>query len=237
MKKFYKTVTTAQNGDQGYKILLDGRAVKTPLKADLICPNAAIADLAVLEWAGQETEIIPDTMPVTQMVSTCMDKIPAERGTMTYALMRYLDTDLICYLADGEPPELLEMQKKTWTPWLEWFADRYGQSLSTTQDLCAIKQDQAAHDAVSVHIQSMDDMRFTILQMVVPACGSLVLALAFVDGAISPEDLLAAARVEERHKDIIYKADRHGPDPSIEKKDRILLRDFVAAQKILASLD
>ena len=66
-----------------------------------------------------------------------------------------------------------------------------------------------------------------------PLTGSLLLGLAFVRQAITPEEAFAAARVEESHKAELYNEAKHGPDPAQEKKDREALRDLQAARDYL----
>ena len=55
MKRFYKTVTVAA----GNRILLDGRPVKTPGRADLAAPTQGLAEAIAAEWSEQGETIDP----------------------------------------------------------------------------------------------------------------------------------------------------------------------------------
>ena len=74
-KRFYKSVTvTEQLG-----IALDGRGVKTPLKAPLVLPNHALAEAVAAEWDEQIEVINPHAMPLTKLANTAIDRAVAER--------------------------------------------------------------------------------------------------------------------------------------------------------------
>ncbi|MCC7304914.1 MAG: ATP12 chaperone family protein [Alphaproteobacteria bacterium] len=235
MKRFYKTVTTSKS-QEGFTILLDGKPVKTPGRAVLATDSEKLAQELMKEWAAQEKEIKPDEMPLTQILSTRIDRVGAERQAMEEAVLEYLDTDLLCYRTD-HPPELAVRQRESWDPHLAWFEERFKSRLSVTEKLEALAQDQTAHGAVKKFVKALDDDFFTALQMTTGLSGSLVLALAFVEGAADAETIFAAARVEERYKAGIYNEELHGPDPAQEKKDRAALRDLKAAQNFLALIE
>ena len=235
MKRFYKLVSTYKE-PQGWAVHLDGKPVKTPMKTALLAPSEAIADLVVQEWAAQEDVINPETMPLTQILSTQIDQVGTQREAMTLEVLKYLNTDLLCYRAGDDPPGQAEKQAEAWDPWLTWFEEKYGASLKTTTDLIALKHDEAAHKAVRAYVEDLDDAHFTILQMLVPLSGSLVLPLAFVERAITPDQLFEATHVEEHFKDEIYDAERYGRDPLQEKKDVAMMRDLKAAEIFLKSL-
>lgn len=156
----------------------------------------------------------------------------AERPAITETLMEYLDTDLVCYRT-AQPPELAGRQAAAWDPWLAWFSDRFGCSLNTTTELAALRQSDSAHRAVRHSIGQLDEGRFTVLQRVVSLSGSLVMALAFVDGRATAQDVYSAVRVEETYKAGIYNETLHGPDPAQDAKDRALREDLDSAENLL----
>lgn len=231
MKRFYKLVST-QKVATGYEILLDGRPVKTALKNTLCVEKEELANELVKEWAAQGENIIPDTMPLTQIVNTRIDRVSQERAAMSQAVLKYLDTDLLCYRTD-DPPELAAAQEEAWDPVLTWFAGRFGVELETTTALTALEQPGAAHEEVRSCVEKLDDDRFTILQLVTPLSGSLVLAIAFLEGEVSAQQVFGCAHVEEHFKAEIYNEEKYGPDPAEEKKDRAMLSDLKAAEIFL----
>lgn len=231
MKRFY-TLVNVSNSNAGYEIHLDGKPVKTPLKTTLVTPHEMLANEIVREWSGQGEEIIPDTMPLTQTLSTRIDRVTHERQTMNEMVLKYFNTDLLCYRTD-HPPELAEAQRLAWDPLLDWFANEFDYALETTTAIAALEHDQGAHDAVRNYVQGLDDDHFTVLQIVTGAAGSLILALAFVEKQITAAEIFAATHVEEDFKAKLYNEEKYGPDPAQEKKDKAMLADLNAAESYL----
>lgn len=231
MKRFYKLVSTA-SGAGGFSVQLDGRSVKTPAGNILQTTHEKLANALVLEWAGQGEHILPDTMPLTQLLSTRIDRIATMREEISRQTLNYLDTDLLCYRAE-KPPGLPERQAQSWDPWLQWFEKQFGVSLKTTTELQALQQDRAAHEKVAAYVKGLGDDPFNVLQLVTSVSGSLILALAFVKGEMDTQTLFDAFHVEEHFKAEIYNEALHGQDPAQEKKDKALLRDLSAAHEYL----
>lgn len=224
MKRFYKLVSHEKT-PEGYAILLDGRVVKTKSGALLYAQNEKVADEIVREWAEQGKNIDPDTMPFTQILNTRIDQVPKNREAMSVAILKYLDTDLICYPTDI-PKELNEQQELHWQKWREWMKDRFGYELRVTTSLNALKQKKELKEAVSGHINAMSDDIFTLLQVAIPLSGSLILGLVLIEGQANADDIFKACFVEEHYKDGIYMVDEYGRDPLSEHKQKSCLRDL-----------
>jgi chaperone required for assembly of F1-ATPase len=236
MKRFYKDVTAAPEIlSGGYRILLDGRPVKTPGRVDLICPSQAIAEIVCGEWREQGEHIRPETMPATQFINTLVDKLPAQRAEITAMILKYLDSDLICYPA-SEPEGLVARQSALWSPVRSWFEKKYGYTLKITTDLRALKQDANIHKALEADVAVMGDLRFVLLQNFVPAGGSIILSLAFLHGAVDPAGFLECIFAEEDFQATVTRADLYVQDPMIEKKKIAIGRDLNAASALLDTL-
>lgn len=231
MKRFYKFVSLGE-GRKGHSVLLDSKPVKTPARNLLETPHQGLANAILQEWNGQGERIMLSEMPLTQLLSTRIDRVGTEREAMTEALMKYLDTDLICYPA-ALPPEMAAAQQAAWDPWILWFEREFGSRLETTTDLKALKQPAAAHEALLEYIEGLDDDHFTVLQVVTPLCGSVVLGAAFVQRALNPQQAFTCARVEENYKAGLYDEKTYGPDPAQEKKDKAEMADLEACAKFL----
>lgn len=234
MKKFYSVVSVEEKSG-GFVVLLDGKGIKTPGRVDMVAPTRMLADAIVLEWAGQGEVIVPDSMPLTQILSTRIDRVSREREAMTGVLMKYLDTDLVCYFAE-EPADLVAAQEAAWRPVLEWFEGQFGAALAVTDGLVALSQDEGVKRDVLRVVEAMGDDVFTVFQLVSGLAGSVVLGLMFVQGDIGAEAVFGAARVEERYNGAIANEEVHGADPAAAEKDAVVLRDLTAAEKYLVCL-
>lgn len=235
MKRFYKLVSSQGEPGGGFSIRLDGKAVKAPSGALLLATSENLAMEIVKEWAAQGDKIVPDSMPLTQILTTRIDRVSKEREAMTETLMKYLDTDLLCYRA-AHPLELAKMQQESWDPWLLWFEKFFKIMPQTTTGLAALKQGAGLHRAVYERVLKMTDDVFTVLQLVSGLSGSLILGLAFCADKITPEQVFDCAHVEERHKAAIYNEDFYGPDPAEAKKRASMRADLEAAAVYLKLL-
>ncbi len=230
MKRFYKLVSSRKTSD-GRVIQLDAKDVNTPLGLPLIAPSKALADAVILEWAAQEEKVWPDTMPLTQLLTTSIDKI-RDREAITESCMRYLNTDLVCYWAK-EPEDLAKQQKEEWGRWVKWFDEHFEVPLYTTKKIEALEQEEEAHKRVWNYIESLDDLYFTVLHTMTSLSGSLILALAFVEGDITPEEIFDASHLEELYKGKIYDEEKHGASPEEEAERQGFKRDAKAARDFL----
>ena len=139
MKRFYKDVAAARQTPDGFRILLDGKPVKTPGRHDLLLPTAALAEAVAEEWQAQGEEIMPATMPMLRLANTVQDGVSAHRAEVIAAILRFGEHDLICYRAEAAP-ELLRRQRESWDPMLDWASAQLGARLAVTQGVGHIAQ-------------------------------------------------------------------------------------------------
>lgn len=234
MKKFYSLSSTKKT-DEGFVIQLDGKTINTPSGQELVAPTRELADAIVQEWAAQVDTIKPDTMPLTQILNTAIDRM-RDRDSITKALLKYLDTDLLCYRTKT-PEGMAARQKQIWDPWLTWFDEHFESPLYTTFDIKAIKQDEDTHKQIWNYIEALDEYYFAILNIVTSLSGSIVLALAFLEHEATPEQLFQAMYVEEDYNGALAGEDVHGKEPQFEKKQKAEFDDLKAARQFLALLD
>ncbi len=234
MKKFY-TLVSSEKTQNGYNVLLDGNTLKTQEKSTFHAPNESIANRVVEEWSSQNETIHPDAMPFTQILSTKIDRIAHMREAIKQTLLKYIDTDLICYMTEN-PEELAKQQSEIWGPWQNWFEKSAGVDLKTTNGLEAVEQSHEVHEFISRYIDGLDDDHFTILQLVASVSGSVILSIAFTDGKASADDILTAIYIEENFKNTLYDAEKYGEDPVIEKKKKADKANLFAYQDYLQSL-
>lgn len=234
MKKFYKLVSTRPD-QGGWLIELDSKPVRTPAGTMLRAPAEPLATLIAQEWMAQVTDILPDTMPLTQLLVTMIDRIERERPVIQDTVLGYLDTDLLCYRI-SEPEDLARKEEAARDPWRRWFEKKYNCALCVTTGLAALRQEEKAHAQARTAVLNLDMARFTVLQMITAITGSLVLALAFVVGAADEDDVARALYVEEDHKSEIYNEDFYGRAPHQEKSMQGVARDLKAGRVFLEAL-
>ena len=229
MKRFYREVAV-EPGEQGYGIALDCRPLRTPAKQLLAAPTASLAEAIAAEWRSQEETIRPDSMPLTRLASTAIDRMPAQRQAAIDEVIAYTDTDLVCYRA-AEPFELVQRQHRTWQPLLEWVSGTYGIKLAVTTSIRPVAQPAAAHARLRSAIEGLSDWPLVGVHTATTALGSLILGLGLLHGRLDAETALAASLLDER-----FEIERWGSDVEAERRHAVLRRDVAGAERFLREL-
>lgn len=229
MKRFYKTVCVVPSG-AGFSLQLDTRDLKTPLKAALVMPTRQMADAVAMEWQAQEDSIKTDTMPLTRLANTAIDRVAARRDDILQELVAYAGTDLICYYADY-PDALVTRQKQLWVPYHAWMKEMHGISLRFTSGIMHVKQPTETLAAVQDILVPMDSFRLTALHGLTTGLGSFTLALSVVTGSNTLDQVWEAAMVDELHQEEEWGADSEAVD-----KRKALYMDMKDTEKFLLCL-
>jgi chaperone required for assembly of F1-ATPase len=226
MKRVYTSVDTRQAGD-GWGIALDGRPLRTPAKRELIVPNEALAAAIAAEWDAQESDIHPETMPLTRLAATAIDRTAEKRADIVAEIANYAATDLLCYRAE-RPPALAARQEAVWQPLLDWAAGRYDAGLAVTAGIVPTAQSPASLKAYAAAVAALDHFRLTALQAATAASGSLILALALHEKRLDAEAAFAASQLDET-----FQIEAWGEDAEAARRRRALAADIAAAARFL----
>jgi chaperone required for assembly of F1-ATPase len=227
--RFYKEVTVT-SVEGGHAVLLDGKAVHTPAKAQLVLPNAALAEAVANEWRAQAAKVDPAIMPLTRIANTAIDRIAASREAVVEEIAAYAKADLTCYRTDA-PADLAALQAKTWDPILDWAEQRYGARLGATRGLRFVAQTPEAIAAFERAVAGYDEFGLAALHTAVTLVGSLVIALALAEGQLDAHAAYAAAHVDEA-----YQSGRWGEDSEAQARHHGRERELEAATIVLESL-
>lgn len=191
-KRFYKTVAvTDQLG-----IALDGKGVKTPLKAPLVLPNRALANAVAAEWASQEELINPHAMPLTKLANTAIDRAEAERANILAELLAFAGSDMVCYRADG-PETLVARQSAHWDPVISWAKSDMDAGFTTANTITHKQQPGEALLVLECRVSNLDKFTLVAVHNLATLSGSTLLALMLAAGAISATAAWLAANADE----------------------------------------
>jgi chaperone required for assembly of F1-ATPase len=226
VKRFYEKVSSGAAGE-GFGIELDGKAVKTPAGQPLVLPTAALAEAVAGEWEAQGETIVPSSMPLTQLASTAIDRMKLTRGQVRDFIVDFGASDLLCYRGD-EPSDLAELQAVRWQPWLDWSARKLGAPLAVASGVVPVEQAPASLAALRRRVESYDDWVLTALQSLAPCLGSLVLALAVVEGELPADDAFELSRLEEG-----FQNERWGQDSEARRRTEGLRQEVLAAARLI----
>jgi chaperone required for assembly of F1-ATPase len=230
MKRFYQNASASAAPDGGYTVLLDGKAVKTPKRAMLSLPNLPLAEAIAEEWRRQRDNIDPKTMPLTRLAFAAIDVVTPERARVADQVLKYAETDLLCYRAE-DPPELVARQTRAWDPLLDWGAENYGARLKIGCGIKHIPQPPKALAGLKQAIVRHDEFELAALHTATTITGSLILALALAEEELSAGDAFAVATLDET-----FQAEKWGRDAEAEKRRQRLLSELTAAEVFLRLL-
>lgn len=223
-KRFYETVAT-EAAAGGWRILLDGRVVKTPKRAELLLPSAPLAEAVAVEWRAQGAQIDPASMPLTKLSNTAIDAVTPKLAAVTEDVLSFAARDLVCYRAKA-PETLVELQNACWDPLLAWADQHYGVRLIATEGIMPVDQPPESLTAFATALTGLDPFALTALHVMTTLTGSGVLALAHVEGRLSLEECWAAAHVDED-----YQIDHWGEDADARKRRGLRFADMRAASE------
>ncbi|MEO7654439.1 MAG: ATP12 family protein [Sphingomicrobium sp.] len=230
MKRFWKDARVAE-AEGGWGIALDGKSIRTPAKADLIVPTRRLADAIAAEWNAVEGDIDPRAMPLTGLANAAIDRVAPDRAAFAATLAKYAEADLACYRAET-PPKLAERQVRDWDALLGWARRRFDVDVAVTTGLTHVEQPVATVERLAHEIAALDAFRLAALSPMVTASGSLVAALAVLDGAYEAKKAWDAVSVDDA-----WQAERWGTDAEAAAALAGRKADFLAGARLLELVD
>ncbi|MEM1130338.1 MAG: ATP12 family protein [Pseudomonadota bacterium] len=222
-RRFWKTATVVTLPEGGFAVHLDERPVRTPAKAALCLPSADLAAWIAREWDAQGELVDPATMPATRMANSAVDKVAAAPAEVMGELAGYGESDLICYRAES-PAELVDRQAAAWDPLVDWARDTFGASLAVGTGVMHIPQPAASTRALADEVAKMTPWQLAAFHDLVALSGSLVIALATIQGFAAPDDLWQRSRIDEE-----WQAELWGKDDEAELVAENKRRSFLHA--------
>jgi chaperone required for assembly of F1-ATPase len=223
VKRFYKIVSI---GEADNAILLDGKPVKTPQRAILAVPIRELAEAIAEEWRAQETDIKPETMPLTRLAHAAIDGA-AHRELIAEEALGYARSDLLCYRAEY-PDDLVIRQARQWGPLLDWLHEAHGARLKTATGIGHVEQPGEALDRLADRVEQLDPFALVALHTATSITGSLTLGLALVGGRLTAADAFALSRLDET-----FQSEKWGRDAEAEARATRLLADLEATKRFV----
>lgn len=228
-RRFYEKVDIGGEPG-GFRVLLDGKPVRTPARRTLAAPTRALAQALADEWAAQEEHVEPAKMPLTRLANSIIDGVADTPAPVADEIAKYLGTDLLLYRA-GEPQGLVERQARHWDPLLAWARDQLGARFVLSEGVVHVAQPAAALAAARAAVPA-DPWRLGALAAITTLTGSALIALALLRGAITVEDAWTAAHVDED-----WNMEFWGRDELALARRAFRFAEFAAAAKVIQLLD
>jgi chaperone required for assembly of F1-ATPase len=229
LKRFYSDVVVAPS-DGRYEIHLDGRPLRTPIKNDFTLKNLRLAEAVAEEWRAQKAEIVPETMPITKLAFTAVDRVAPNREAVVEQIAAFANSDAVCYRAT-EPQDLVARQSKEWDPVLEWARSDLGVSFRIGSGIGFVAQEEEAVEAITRELSGKDEYALAALYALTANSGSLLLSLAVAKGHLDQAEAFRRANCDE-----IYQAEKWGSDAEAQQRMAALAEEFASASALLKLL-
>ncbi|MEZ5667010.1 MAG: ATP12 family protein [Alphaproteobacteria bacterium] len=229
MKRFFKQAGCRRT-EAGWAVELDGRPVRTPGRRALCLPRQALAEALCAEWNAQGEKIDMRAMPLNRIANAAIDLVPDRRDEVIDQIVRYGATDLLCYRT-AEQPELAARQQATWQPVLDWLMRQHDAPLAVTDAVTPVGQPEASLAAIRAALRPRDDFALAAISNLTAVLGSVALALAVVDRAVTSDAAWAASILDETHQARLWGEDAEAAGARAARR-----ADFDVAVRMLALL-
>ncbi len=226
MKRFWKLAEIAE-ADEGFRILLEGRPVKTPARADLVVASSPLAQAIAAEWNECGDEVDPRAMPLTGLANAAIDRIAPDKQNYAAGIASYGETDLICYRAEG-PETLVAWQSESWDALLAWARRRYDVDFTCQTGVMHVPQPEDTVRKLAHAVAALDAFPLAGLSPQVTIGGSLVAALAVLEEMMPAEAAWDAVSLDDR-----WQLEQWGDDPEARAALDGRRGDYLAAARFL----
>eukprot|EP00188_Purpureofilum_apyrenoidigerum_P003558 Plantae.Rhodophyta-Purpureofilum_apyrenoidigerum.ctg376.p1 GENE.Plantae.Rhodophyta-Purpureofilum_apyrenoidigerum.ctg376~~Plantae.Rhodophyta-Purpureofilum_apyrenoidigerum.ctg376.p1 ORF type:complete len:288 (-),score=35.11 Plantae.Rhodophyta-Purpureofilum_apyrenoidigerum.ctg376:1103-1966(-) len=224
-KKFYKTAEVKETGGNKFGVVLDGRPVKTPQRQLLESKSPPLMTAVALEWDSQTNRIRPSSMPLTHLLTASIDIVPYFRQRSVDSMIKYLDTDTICFRTTY-PLSLAEEQQQRWDPIVQHMSREHSVILPVTDELSATSQPPAVKEKFEKLLHKLNNIEFAAMESAISTSKSFSIGLALRSGFLNAQQAIAAARCDEEFQARVWGEVEGGHD--IDRAD-ISVRLFAAA--------
>ena len=229
-KRFYTTVSVAP-APGGFTVLLDGKAIRTPLRRALSVPTGRLADRLASEWDAQAERIDPAAMPMTRLANTVIDGIADDPSAVRNDLAGYIETDLLFYRA-GYPQRLAALQREAWDPIVHTAETALGARFVLAEGVMHVAQPAGSVKAFRAYVSRYaDPFAVAALHQMTTLTGSALLAVGIAEGWIALDAAWSAAHVDED-----WNIAQWGRDEEAQARRATRLRDMRVAADLLAAV-
>ena len=220
-KRFYKEAGVAE-ADGGFAVTLDGKPIRTPSGRQVVAPTREIAEAIAAEWKAQGETIDPLTMPLTRFANSVVEVVVDRVDAVADDVAKYLGSDLLFYRA-GHPEALVAREAAHWDPIAVLGRRRARRAFHPGRGHRACRP-AGAGDQGGARRFPADPWSVAALHVVTTLTGSALLALALLHGVRDPDQVWAAAHVDED-----WNIEKWGVDEEVAARRAARLVDFRAA--------
>lgn len=227
MKRFWREASLVET-PAGYGVVLDGRRVRTQGGREQLVPSRDLALAMVAEWAGQGETIDPATFALRDLADFAIDVVAPDPAPTRAAVLRYAETDTLCYRADPEEP-IAARQAERWDPLIAAAEARWQVRFACVSGVIHQPQPAATLNRLAAALAECDPFTLSALNTLASLAASLIVALTAIERDADIDALWQAAQLEE-----LWQAELWGHDAEAEARRTRHRAAFAAAARFAA---
>lgn len=224
MKRFWKVAEAGRESD-GWRVLLDGRGVRTVGGKPQVVPTDALAEALVAEWAAQDETVDPALFVLRDLADYALDVVAPDPAITVRELLPYAETDTLSYRGDLDEP-LFARQEAVWEPLLAGAEARWQVRFPRVSGVMAKPLPPETRERMTAILEAHDPFAIAALKMLTSLSASLVIALEALEPDADIAALWNAANLEED-----WQAELWGLDFEAEQRREARLEAFQLAAR------
>ena len=222
MKRFYREVTLDPVGPN-WRVLLDGRAIRTQGGRPQLVPTLPLAEAMRAEWADQGEEIDTARFLFRDLADYAIDVVAPAPDTLRATLAGFAQTDTLCYRAYPDEP-FAARQQTDWEPLVKAAEARFGVRFIRVAGVIHRPQPAETLDVLRERLATIDMFTLAALHTLTSLASSLIIGLAALEPDAALSTLWDAANLEE-----LWQAELWGKEEEAEARRARRRADFLAA--------
>jgi chaperone required for assembly of F1-ATPase len=220
MKRFWREASLGEAAE-GWRVLLDGRAVKTQGGRAQWLPTPALGTALVAEWAAQGETVDPAAFPFRDMADYAIDVIAPDPAETLAALVAYAGTDTLCYRAEPDEP-FAERQDARWEPLVTAAEARFGVAFTRVAGIMPRPQPAETIAVLHAHCAALSPFALAALRNLASLGASLIIGLAALEPGADTAALWDAANLEEDWQAELWGQDAEAQARRARRRDHFL---------------
>ena len=181
---YLKPILKYENGF--YNLFINNKEVKTPKSASFNFNGKIFPELILNEIKKNNVKNLNQSL-YYNIFSLAKDKIFIDKQKYIDEVMKYINTDLICYW-ENKPEDLHTLQIDNWRKQLKKLKDEE-LKFDYTYNILPIKQKDSSIELLKNKLIQLDDIILACLLIVTKTTSSLLLSYLFTTNRIKPIDL------------------------------------------------
>lgn len=224
MKRFYREATLDPI-EQGWRVLLDGRAIKTQGGRAQVVPTQALGEAMAAEWADQSEDIDTTRFIFRDLADYALDVISPAPDETRATLLGFAETDTLCYRAYPDEP-FAARQQADWEPLVCTAEACFGVRFVRVAGVIHRPQPAETLDTLRAHLASLDPFALAALHTLTSLAASLIIGLTALEPDADLATLWDAANLEE-----LWQAELWGKEYEAEARRARRRASFLAAAR------